>query len=176
MQRGLRKLFSNLSIAARKADDRKIAREKLHGYLRKIKIVSSRSSKQSVIHEEIKKLEKHLAKLLDQKLSMRFPATDEEVKTLKNVHAKEEELTEKIKKLNELLAHLGKKVNEKQFVKELGPERNPTEIEKFEDKLYALEAKYHEVEDKYPAESLAKLKDKISNLKEKIREIKTKDL
>lgn len=174
MHKGLRKLFYNLAVAAKKVEERTREREKLTGYLRKVKIISSRSPKQSAIHEELAKLEEHLSKLLDKKLHLKYSSAKEHETISKRLHEKEEELNAKIARLNKLLFKVGKKVNTEKFKKQLG-KTNPL-IGQLEEKLYSLESKYYKMEEKYPANALSKLKEKISSLKEKIRELKDKDL
>lgn len=165
MSRGLQKLFTNLSIAARKVEDRKLAREKLRGYLQKVRIVAEKSSKKSA-SEDVVKLEKHVSEMLSKKVQL--VPKEEESKKLKQ---KENELDEKIAKLNELLAQVGKKISKEKLLKQL---EEPSEIEELENKLYSLESKYQEIKDnpEYPPETLNRISEKISLLKERIRELK----
>jgi len=176
MHSGLKRLFYNLSVASKKVEDRKRSREKLHGYLRKIKIISARSSKQSVIHDELAKLERHLSQTLDKKLHLRESQSKSDREKLERFHKKEQELNEKITRVNEILAKVGKKVNEEKFKKELGKAEKPSMVDKLEGKLYALEARYHKLEEnpEQSEEGLLKIKETISKLKEKIREAKIK--
>ncbi len=175
---GLRRLFSNLSIASRKVEERKFERERLRGYLRKIRIVAEKSPKKSVIHEEIKNLEKHFDEVLDKKLRhVRPGVSKEEREEVERLKHKEKDLSEKIARLNDILGKLGKKVDEKKLLQQLDEQKErPSLIDELEEKLYTLESKYYEVENdpKYPREILDKIKGKISSLKEKIRYLKTK--
>lgn len=170
MQKGLKKLFYNLAIAAKKAEKRKQEREKLRGYLKKVRIISSRSPRQSAIHEELTKLEQHLSTMLDKKLHLKYSSAKQQELISKRLSEKEKELDAKIARLNKLLFKVGKKVNTEEFKKQLG-KANPL-IEQLEEKLYSLESKYYEIEGKYPPDALSNLKEKISILKEKIRELK----
>lgn len=172
---GLRKLFVNLSIASKKVSERKEQREKLQGYLKKIKIVSAQSVKKSVISSEIEKLERHISQMLDKKLK-HSKNSKAEIEHIKELKRKEKELNEKIKKLNVLLAKVGKKVDEEQVKEQLSEPEKPSLIEVLEEKLYLLESKYEEVKQNrtYPEEALLKIEEKISDLKEKIRELKVK--
>lgn len=171
MKIGLRKLFCNLAVATKKSEDRRIAREKLHGHLRKIRIISSRSPRQSVIHDEITRLEKNLTKVFDTKLHLKDSRAREQESTLNRINKKEAELNAKIERLNKLLFKAGKKVNIEKFKKSLGNEKSSL-MDQLENKLYELEAKYHKIESNYPEKDLANLKEKISSLKQKIRELK----
>ena len=171
---GLPLLLRNLSLASHKVQERKLHREKLHGYLRKIKIVSSQSAKKSVISQELQLLEKHIAQMLKKKIPA-GPSKKEE-KLLEVVRGREQELDMKIKKVNVLLSQLGKKVNEESFKKELSQPEEQSVVEQLEEKLYALEQKYYDIQENpnVSAEALASINVKISMLKEKIREIKNK--
>lgn len=163
MSRGLQKLFTNLSIAARKVEDRQLAREKLQGYLQKIKIVAEKSSRKSA-KEDVVKLEKHVSEMLSKKVQLK----SEESKKIKE---KEHEMDEKISKLNELLAQVGKKVNKEKLLKQL---ESSSPLEELENKLYDLESKYYELHDnpECPPDLLENIREKITTLKEKIRELK----
>ena len=174
MHPGLKKFFINLSVASRKVEQRVKGREKLRSHIRKIKIVSERTAKKSVIHEEIKQLEKHLEQVLDKRLGANGQDIAKEHERLKE---KEEEMDAKISKLNELLAKVGKKIDEGELKEQLDEETdNSSLIEQLEDKLYSLESRYHEMEihPDSPKEVLDKVKDKISDLKERIRELKNR--
>lgn len=170
---GLKKYFSNLSRAAKSVETRKEGREKLRGYLRKIKIVSSQTAKKSVISSEIQKLEKHIEELLNKKLGI---SAKEGKKSSKILQEKEELLDAKIAKMNELLSKLGKKVDENEFKQQLLNEEDQPKsvVEELEEKLYALETKYYELRDNpnIRNELLINIQEKISALKEKIRELK----
>ena len=170
---GLKKFFINLSVASRKVEQRIKGREKLRSHIRKIRIISERTAKKSVIHEEIKQLEKHLEGILNKRLKLvKEPQLEEKYERVKQ---KEVELNSKISKLNELLAKVGKKIDEGTLREQLGEETDQRSlIEQLEDKLYSLESRYHEMEEHpdSPKELLDKVKDKISDLKERIRELK----
>jgi chromosome segregation ATPase len=174
--RGLRKLFLNLSLASKAVAARHTRREELQGYLRKIKIVASRSAKKSVIHDEIAKLENHLSELLDRKLHIAKSTSKKEGELVHRVKEREQELHEKIAKLNELLAQVGKKVNEKKLLTQLDEPEPVSRLEELEHKLYELESKYYSMQDNpdYPERILANIRERISALKEKIRELKNK--
>jgi DNA repair exonuclease SbcCD ATPase subunit len=166
---GLKKFFINLSVASRKVEQRIQGREKLRSHIRKIRIISERTAKKSVIHEEIKQLEKHLEGVLDKRLGK--PSGE----SLERVKQKEIELNSKIAKLNELLSKVGKKIDEGALKEQLEEETDQSSlIEQLEDKLYSLESRYNEMEKHpdSPKELLNKVKDKISDLKERIRELK----
>ncbi len=173
VSRGLKKLFYNVSIASRKIEERRAERDKLRGYLRKIKIVASKSAKKSVIHDEVARLESHISDMLDKKLV--YVRAGANAEALDKVKQKESELNDKIEKLNELLAKVGKKVDEGTLLKQLEEEK-PDLVDELEEKLYSLEAKYNEMIESpnYPKEALDKVKDKISMLKEKVRELKNR--
>ena len=172
---GLKKFFINLSVASRKVDQRIKGREKLRGHIRKIRIISERTAKKSVIHEEIKQLEKHLGSILDKKLrAVKEPGVVEERERLKQ---KELELNSKVSKLNELLAKVGKKIDEGTLIEQLGEETDQgSVIEQLEDKLYSLESRYKDMEEHpdSPKEVLDKVKEKISDLKGRIRDLKNR--
>ncbi|HME87453.1 MAG TPA: hypothetical protein VKE88_03510 [Candidatus Nanoarchaeia archaeon] len=168
---GLPKMLRHLSLASQKVEERKLHREKLRGYLHKIKIVSAQSAKKSVISQELQKMEQHIAQMLKKKI--KYEPSEKEKHLLDVVKNREKELDMKIKKVNELLSKLGKKVNEEQFKQELSqPEKSLTE--ELEEKLYLLEQKYYDVQDNpnISEEALLMVKVKISELKEKIREVK----
>ncbi len=171
---GLKKLFSSLSIASKRVAQRREAEEKLRSYLRKIKIVSSQSSKKSVMTSELQHLEKHISDMLDTKLSLVNLHGHEKQHELTRLKEKEQELDEKIVKLNELLAQVGKKVNEKKLLEQLEEKQSSPMIDELEEKLYSLETRYHVMKDdpKYPEALLNNVREKISALKEKIRELK----
>ena len=174
---GLRKYFYSLSLATKKIENNKLAREQLRGHLRKIRLVASQSPKKSVISSELAKLEQNLSELIEQKL--RHPrSTLEEKKGLVKLKEKEFELNQKIEKMNELLAKLGKKVDESEIKKQLDEEIHvkPSLLEELEEKLYSLESRYYDLEnnEKYSEEDLAKLKNKIQDLKDKIWDLKNR--
>jgi len=177
---GLNKFFYNLSVAARRVEERKLSHEELRGHLRKIKIVASQSPKKSVISAELSRIEKNLSDLITKRISYPKRPTIEEKKEVRSLQEKEEELDKKIEKVNVLLSKLGKKVDEEQFKKQLEEELDnnskKSPEEELEEKLYELESKYYDMADnqKYPKETLDAIKDKISNLKEKIRIIRNK--
>jgi chromosome segregation ATPase len=172
----LQKYFSTLSRASKIVQERKEGREKLRGYLKKIKIVSSQTAKKSVISAEIERLEKHIAEMLDKRMGKVNIKKEKEI--MHELKHKEKEVDEKIHKLNELLARIGKKVDEEKFKEELTEEEpdNSAIIEELENKLYALESKYLEVKDnkKISQDLLDTIKYKISLLKEKLRELKSR--
>ncbi len=173
MHPGMKKLFYNLSLAAKKVNEQQISRDKLRGYLQKIRIVAAQSPKKSVISAELEKLEKHISIMLDKKLGV-SRISKKEYESHAQLKKKEEELDLKIQKLNELLEKVGKKVNEESLKEQLNEEIKPSLVEEMEDKLYALEAKYYELKDNpsYPESLLERIKERISASKEKLRELK----
>jgi len=170
---GLQKYFSTLSRATKVVQERRAGKEKLRGYLNKIKIVSAQTAKKSVISSEIQQLEKHIEQMLDKKLAKADISKQKEIN--KQLKDKEDELNSKISKLNELLAKVGKKVEENEFKEELGEEKVDS-VSELESKLYVLETKYLSLKEnkQVPDYMIKNLSEKISLLKEKIREIKNK--
>jgi chromosome segregation ATPase len=176
MHQGLKKLFVNLSLATKKAEERKERREKLQGYLRKIKIVAAQSPKRSVISSELKKLESHIAEMLHKKIKI-DTSSKERQPELSKLKEKEQLLDSKIAKLNELLSKVGKKISEDKLKKQLEQElKSKSVIEEIEDKIYSLESKYYDLkkDPEHSEELLNRIQERISALKEKIREIRNR--
>lgn len=174
MHPGLQKYFSNLSRAAKVVGARQEGKEKLRSYINKIKIVSSQTAKKSVISSEIQKLEKHLEEMLNKKLGI---SKNEKISS-SALKEKEEILDAKIAKMNELLAKVGKKVDEQEFKEQLMTEEEQPKpvVEELEDKLYTLESKYFNLREDplINNDLLVNIQDKIAALKEKIRELKSR--
>ncbi len=172
--RGVRRLFYNLSLASKKVEARRLVKERLQEQLQKIKIVSRRYPRKTVLAAQITKLEKHISEAMGKKAEHeKIAQSQKEREALKTLHQKEKQLNEKIAKLNDLLAQVGKKVNEKKLLQQL---EEPSLLEELEHKLYALEAKYHLLKEdpRYSEEALASVSEKISLLKERIRELRNR--
>lgn len=177
MHPGLQSLFRNLSVASKRVEERRLARDKLYQFLKTMKKASKSSVflKRGELQKEMDKLEEHISHIIDRKLiARREGLTKEKTKKIKN---KEELLDRKIKRVNQILSKLGKKVNERKFSKQLEKETKVSEPAiDVEEMLYRLEIKYYEIKEnpKHSPEALKRIEDKISELKEKIRELKNK--
>src|SRR5690349_11893841 len=113
MHPGLRKLFYNLSTSSRIVENRMNQRHSLQQQLKKVKIVSYKLPKGKKISSEIEKLEKSLSEVLSRKSGFSgHLESQKEKEMLKNLKSKEDELNDKLSKLNDLLAKVGKKVDE----------------------------------------------------------------
>jgi len=177
MHPGLRKLFYNLSTSSRIVENRMNQRHSLQQQLKKVKIVSYKLPQGKKISSEIEKLEKSLSEVLDRKSGFSGHLEKKKKKEMmKNLKSKEDELNDKLLKLNDLLAKVGKKVDEHLLLEQLSEEKQPSMVEQLEDKLYSLESRYHQMKEdsKYPESLLDNISNKISELKEKIRTLKNK--
>lgn len=175
MHPGLRKLFYNLSTSSRIVENRMQQRHSLQAQLKKVKFVSHNLPKGKRISSEIEKLEKSLSDVLDRKSEFsKHLESQKEKEMMKSLKSKEDELNDKLSKLNDLLAKVGKKVNEHVLLEQLSEEKQPSIVEQLEDKLYSLESRYHQMKEdpKYPEELLDSISSKISQLKERIRNAK----
>jgi len=158
MHPGLAKLFFSLSRATKVVEKKREAHTRVHTHIKKLK------TRRSVKGADLAKLEKHIIAALSHKLPR-----------ARTVQRKEKELDRKIHMINELLSHLGKKVDEVKFKQQLEKKKKSIELlSETEDKLYGLEARYYVLkEDPSRSEKLLKrIETKISELKEKIRDLK----
>lgn len=173
MHKGLKRYFYYLSQAAQKVEERKHAKLQVHEHMQKIKTIAPRQWKMTA---ELTKLENHLAQVLEKKLQLKEGTSHKEKVALERLHAKEKELDTKVKSLNELLAKLGKKVDESKLKEQLGTHtKESSQLEQLEEKLYMLERKHAELRDKgYSESDLRTVSDKISMLKAKIREMRNR--
>jgi len=166
MHQGFKKLFYSLSKSTNIIEKRRASHERLHKQLRVIK-ASSNLVRKKDLKKEIEKLEKHLVEFLAHKTTAR--------RKKDTISKKEVELNAKIRLVNELLANLGKKVDETKFKRDLEKKQKAKQLlNDLEDRLYDLEAKYYEIKEnpKHSEKVLLAIENKISMLKEKIRELK----
>jgi hypothetical protein len=172
MHRGLRKLFYNLAIASKKVEDRDVKRELLYSQLRKVK----RASINKPMSRDVERLEQQISELFEKKISLAKQHDPEEKLMFQKLKQREKEIDEKISKMNEILAKVGKKVDEGEFKSHI-MNKSKRKIDEFEDKLYSLEIMYLKVkeDDSVPVEKIDELRERISALKEKIKEIKEKE-
>lgn len=160
------RMFTHLTLASKKAEEKQLAREKVKKQIGKIRKASLETypPKKKVVDREITKLEKNIADMLEKENTIiKTQKKDEE--SINELQDKTGAINEKLEKLNEMLLSLNaqsEKIPEPQLPQE--------HLSTLQHNLSLLEQK-HEVlkrSGQHNPEVLTRIEQRINSLKQKL--------
>ncbi|MFC1728271.1 hypothetical protein ACFLZ7_02285 [Nanoarchaeota archaeon] len=173
------RLFTNLALSSKRAEEKRLAEEKVHKQIKKIRKVSldTYPPKKKEVEREIVKLEKNIAAIFEKENQIINTQKKDEA-SISQLQKKTNQLDAKLEKVNEILMSFGEKQRGDERENELESiELEPHTLVHPSEKIRSLKKALDLLEDKsellkmsgkQSPVDLARVQDKINSLKQKL--------